>query len=121
MKTQNISFQGGLNIHRTVSPEVRQAIKKSPAMKRFGRMYNAEVSQIEMSSSAKNNAFCAGLFLDNVKPRNIFVSIFDIITGRQRRRYRGLTFNSRQDEAGLVEQLGKMKKNSFVKMIIEKF
>lgn len=120
MKTQSVSFQGGVKIHKTVTPQVRQAIETSPAMKRFGKMYDAEIFQLNIGSSVKHDAVYAGLFLDNVKPKNVFVAIFDIITGRKKKRYRGITFNSQRDEAGLIKQLGKMNKNTFLKIIIGK-
>ena len=122
MKTQSVSFQGRcrLNINNSVSAEVRNAIETSPAMKRFSKMYDAEVYQMDLGSSTKRGTTYAGLLLDNVKPKNIFVAIFDILTGRKKKRYRGITFNSHKDEAGLIKQLGKMNKNTFLKMIIGK-
>lgn len=122
MKTQSVSFQGRcrLNINNSVSAEVRNAIETSPAMKRFSKMYDAEVYQMDLGSSTKRGTIHAGLLLDNVKPKNIFVAIFDILTGRKGKRYQGIIFNSHRDEAGLIKQLGKIKKNTFLKMIIGK-
>lgn len=119
MKTQNVSFQGGLNLHKSVSPEVSEAIKKSPAMKRFGMLYNADVYHIMMGSGSKKEVTYSSLAIDNVRPRNLLVSLFDFVTGRSKKRYAGLHFNSHQQtDKGLAEVLGKMKKNSFVRMII---
>ncbi len=123
MKTQNISastFQGGVKIHQTVSPELTKAIKTSPAMKKFGMFYSAEVSSIRIGSHDMKQSY-SGLCIDNVKPRNIFVSIYDFVTGRKDKMFRGINFNShRETDAGLIQLLGTMKKNEFVKMIISK-
>lgn len=120
MKTQCVSFQGGLNIHSTVTPEVRQAIKKSPALRRFGMLYSASVSQIRLGSHSKMNVIYSGLSIDNIKPRNIFVALYDFVTGRSVKRYDGLNFSSgKETDKGLIEVLGQMRKNSFLKMIMQ--
>lgn len=120
MKTQCVSFQGGLNIHKTVSPDLTKAIKTSPAMKRFGMFYNADISSIRIGSENLEQSY-SGLLIDNVKPRNIFVALYDFVTGRRDKMYRGINFNSdKETDAGLIQLLGAMKKNAFVKMITGK-
>lgn len=121
MKTQSVSFQGGMNIHSSVTPEVRQAIKKSPAMRVFGMLYHADVYQQRIGSFSKQGVSYSGLSFDNIKPRNLLVSLYDFVTGRNIKRYRGLNFNSGEEtDTGLIKRLAEMKKNSFLNMIVDK-
>lgn len=122
MKTQcvsSVNFQGGLSIVKSVAPEVRTAIEKSPAMKRFGMLYNAEVSQARVASRRDKKVSYSSLIVDNVRPRNVFVAFFDFVTGRSKKRFNGIYYNPRQQtDAGLIGALCDMKKNSFLKLIV---
>ncbi len=121
MKTQSVSFQGGLNARNILSPQLRDAVEKSPAAKRFGMFYNADVVESLVGSKSKKDVAYSGLFFDNIRPRNIFVGLFDFITGRSSKRYKGFYFVSgHETENGLISTLGKLKKNTFLKMVKEK-
>ena len=125
MKTQSVSatsFQAnGLRFCKDVTPEVKKAIEASPAMKRFGLFYNANISQIRMASESKRFESYSGLAISDVRPRNFLVGLFDFFTGRYIKRYAGINFSSnKQTDAGLAQVLAGMKKNSFLKMIIDK-
>ncbi len=119
MKTQCVSaaqFTGGLKISGNVSNDVKTALKASPAAKRFGLFYNANVSQMKLESQSKKGTVYSGLLFDNIRPRNILVGMFDFIT--RRKIYEGFYFKSgKQNETGLIEVLGNLKKNTFLKMV----
>lgn len=120
MKTQSVSFQGGLYVH-SAQPEVKSAINNSSAMRMLGRFYNANIAQVDIASRSKKGVVYSGLCIDNIKPKNIFVTFYDFVTGRGAKRCEQIYFNSgKETPNGLVEVLRQMKKNSFVKMIIRK-
>lgn len=122
MKTNSVSpvsFNGGLKFTMISSEPVAEAVKKSPAIKRLGTFYKAQVYDVFLDGSNKHKDISyLGLVIDDIKPRNIFVHLFDFVTGRKGRMCASLQFNSlRQTDGEFIEVLQKMKKNTFTRMI----
>lgn len=118
MKTQSVSFQGGLNARKILSPQLRDAVEKSPASKRFSMFYSADVTETLIGSKSKKGVAYSGLLFDNIRPRNILVGLFDFVTGRSSKRYKGFYYTTgHETDTGLAGSLGKLKKNTFLKMV----
>lgn len=87
MRTEKVGIQnqtsfGQLNIKKGagLTDKIAEAIEVSPAMKKFGRRYNAEVYYQEFSDKAHKKIY-KGLTFDDVHPTNIFFAFWDRLRG----------------------------------------
>lgn len=117
MNVKNVAFSGGLHIDKSMSPAVKDAVKNSSAIKYFGKFYNADISQTQLYSGTKKGVIYSGLGFDNIKPKNIFVALYDLIKGHYVKSCcSNFNFNSgRKSENGLIEVLSKIDKKHIIK------
>ena len=66
----------------SISKEVYDAISKSDVLKKFGRDFNAEVSQGSILSASTGKPRMA-LMLDNIESVNPFIIIKNLISGKR--------------------------------------
>ena len=85
MKVQPLSndnFGAIKPVKGSISKEVYDAVSKSDVLKRFGRDFNAEVSQGSILSTSTGKPRMA-LKLENIRPVNPFIIIKNIISGKR--------------------------------------
>jgi hypothetical protein len=120
MKTKTIMsniLYGGVKVENSVPQELKNAVLSSPAVKRFGLFYKGEItSSLFQKEGGSNSKVETGLLIHKIRPRNILVRTFDLVTGR--RRNDGFFYNSREEtQSGLIKHLSEIKKNTFVRML----
>ncbi len=107
---------GMLNIKRCegITDKVVEAIEASPAMKKFGKRYNADVYYQEFSELGSDKVY-KGLVIDNVEPRNIVYKVMDILDGIMPEFGNFLHYNSyRTTEAEFAEAIKGLGKNEII-------
>ena len=119
MKTENITmyspnfgavkFQEGSKI----SKRMQNVILDTPAIKNFGKKYDAEIKLQEFLGELNPSKTTLGISLENIKPK----SILERISEHFRRPLDYLNFNTfKQDEEGMLMVLKHIDKNRLVDM-----
>ena len=123
MRTNKIQMQsqptfGRLKIIKSsgFTEKVEEAILQSPAIKNFGKRYDADVYYREyLGATGKTYK---GMAFANIRPSNIIVSFLDNIMHNRSKRADFLDFNSHKTtEFGLIRVLKELDKNAMIKIL----
>lgn len=121
MKTESIKTYspnfGMIYIPResNMSENLIKAIKRSPAVRKFGRRYNATLGIQHFSSTSVPGRINYGLIFENIKPSNPITALLSLFRGNKNGRY--ICYNSGKDtKEGLIHILERLKKNTFINL-----
>ncbi len=108
-------FSNGIKIADNISPRLSEAIQTSSAVKKLGKFYNTTVYPTICYTPDNIASNSYGLRFSSVKPKNIFVKLYNFLTNRK---YKGIFFalNSKNEDE-IIEALGSLSKNSLIKSL----
>jgi hypothetical protein len=107
----NIVFLKNIKANKSLM----ESISKVPAIKYFGKKYNANASLQVFSDVVNADKVTLGITLEHIRPSNKFISFVDFF--RERKIFDYINYNSgKQTEKELVEALNKLDEKAFVKL-----